>query len=989
VPFFDAPIDSYPQPAAGNIRFTMPRSPVTTPQTGSRRRQSIGVLIGVVVTALTLVASEAGLLARFEWTLFDLRSRWFAHYTPPPSPDVWHINIDDNAIDNVGRWPWHREKLAIVVDELRRVGASVIAFDVLFSNPQEPRFVPADPTAATTQAVRKDDDAILAEAIGRAERVLIPFHTPRDELTDPLSRRIVDALVHQPYQDAADVAAALNLTDAEAARLAGQFSTLLERALRVRLHRLAEAGRLPPFDDCRAAILGAIPPDVRDAPHLRILRDQHAEMRAAIHVRGHGSIPSNRPDDPVIVIPPALTIAEATDLFGVVNYDADADGKSRSVPLWISVNGRRYPMFALASAAAHFGLTLDDLEVTDRATVMHNVPADGGGTRTIRIPMVRQRAGDRWDFDRDRAMISWPTATSRWEFLYDPAEMEPRQMLPIGVLIEAGDARAALQLNNHMADGALSAIVDHKMMAGLVPSTLVAEYKQIITQLAGDDLTAARRRDLADRRHAIRGEVLETARFIFQDFQGLGDLAGEERALRDMLTIQAPRLELAMTEADRGRDVLDDAEQRLRQLRGRICIIGWTATGSIADFVPTSLNERTPGPIVHGAVLNSILTGHFLDRGPRWLDSLALAVTGLFATLIAVRFAPVSALLITAGVIVTAFIVNGVLLFDYMNVAVAAAGPTLAGGLAWAAVTVHRLVLEQRERARITAQFKNYVSGDLVDLIVENPDRIKQGRHELTCMFSDIAGFTTVSEQLGPEQTITLLNEYLRAMTQRIMAGRGTVNKYLGDGIMAFWGAPIDDETHALNCCQSVLNCIRSMNDLQQREQFKDLPRLFMRVGVCTGPMMVGDCGAPPDRSDYTVIGDSVNLAARLESSNKQFDTQILLSQRTHELVADQMLARPVGRIRVVGKADFETVYELLSDRESATEQQQRLADVTDAAVNAFIDGDFENAAAKFEQLAQQFGRTKLIDLYLDHCRRYVSEGRPDDFRGELVLTEK
>jgi class 3 adenylate cyclase/CHASE2 domain-containing sensor protein len=945
-------------------------------------RFAIGVLIGTVVTLLTLFADMSGLLAGMEWSLYDVRTRWFDSYTPAPSTDVIHINIDDASLERVGRWPWDRSKLAVVVEELERANASVIAFDLLFSEPQEPRFIADD--AEQFQVI--EDDAAFAEAIARSGDVLLATLAETDSQTGPVSRAAIDRLTTRPYQTAEQLVADLGYSNDEAEYIRSSFSSLLRRAIYERLLGLRdERGELPGLVECRAIILADIPDEVTDTPQIRALIDEHRRVSSLKRVRQF-ALPAPQTGEQRILEGPTPRLAHATPYFGIVTYETDVDGKVRSIPLWVNVDGRRYPHFSLAAAIQHYDISLDDIEVTANATLLRNVTQEGEPNRQIRIPMVRSRPGDAWEYADQRAMISWPTAAERWEHLYDPAERQTRQMFPIGPLIEVAQMRQTVEHNHRMADAALSAIVDHSMMAGLIPNDTVTEYKQVLASILTDDQSDDVK---LDRRHAIRKQVLDTAGFIYQDFEGLTDLSAEETVLRDMLATNVPRLRLATDEAENGRKVIADFERRMQQFNGRICIIGWTATGSIADFLPTSIGERTPGPIIHGALLNAILTGHFITRGPLWLDALAIAITGLLATLVAVRFAPISALVIVTGLIGTAFLANGIVLFDHMNLLVAAAGPTLAGGLAWAAVIVYRLVLEQRERARITKQFKNYVSGDLVDLIVEDPNRIKQGRHELTCMFSDIAGFTTVSEKLGPEQTISLLNEYLRAMTQKIMAGRGTVNKYLGDGIMAFWSAPIDDEAHALNCCRSVLACIHSMNDLQDQDRFKDLPRLFMRVGVCTGPMMVGDCGAPPDRSDYTVIGDSVNLAARLESSNKQFDTQILLSERTHELVHEHMLARPIGRIRVVGKEAFETVYELLSDFEHADDEQRELANMTKHAVNAFIDGEFELAIEHFEQLAERFGHTKLIDLYLDHCRRYLEEGKPDDFRGELVLTQK
>ena len=964
----------------------MSRPPHSDARSTAGRRGAIAVAIGLGATLATLAASAGGLLSRFEWTLFDLRARWFSHYTPPPSPDIVHINIDDASLERTGRWPWHREKLAAVVDELHRAGASVIAFDLLFSEPQEPRYRPLHPGQATSEAQRVDDDARLAEAIRSAGNVLLAVHAPEDTATGPISRAVIELLKRDPNRSADDVIASLDTTGESAAYIRASFASLRQRAIRERLaEMLAERGELPPVDACRRILLSSIPDIITASPLFDELAEEHAKVLAAAEVR-RSAIDAGGPNDKVTLEPPILLLAGAANRFGIVNYESDADGLVRSVPLWTTIDSRRYPHLGLAAACQQLGISLDDVEVTGQATVLHNISDGKGRTRAIEIPTIAGRSEDGRRYADERVYVSWPTSTSHWRLLYDPAGQETRQMFPIGPLVEAAQVRRDLADNEAAADQAFAALADE----GLIDAGRADEYAELQRALADGAATPpAEHQQLLERRDAVRRFAIEQGEFVRADFERLTELTPDEQDLRDRITTALVALTAATEEARKGRAVIADFERRARQFRGKVCIIGWTATGSIADFIPTSLSERTPGPIVHGAVLNAILTDHFIGRGPAWLDWVAIIGMGGIATLIAARFAPISALLIVAAIIGTGFIANGVLLFDYLNVHVAAAAPIVAAALSWAAVTVYRLVLEQRERARITRQFKNYVSGDLVDLIVEDPSRIKQGRHELTCMFSDIAGFTTVSEKLGPEQTIALLNEYLRAMTQRIMAGRGTVNKYLGDGIMAFWGAPIDDETHALNCCRSVLQCIHAMRELQNQPKFEGMPRLFMRVGVCTGPMMVGDCGAPPDRSDYTVIGDSVNLASRLESSNKQFDTQILLSERTHALVADHVVARRIGRIRVVGKAEFETVYELLAERGKETEADRERTAMTDAAVAAFIEARFQDAVERFDALADRFGRTKLIELYMELCRQYLRDGKPDDFRGELVLTQK
>lgn len=959
----------------------------------SQGRFGVSLLIGLALTALAAGGEGLGLWQPVERIAADWRWRYAANHTPDPSDRVVHVDIDDLSLARTGRWPWPRTYLAHVVDELHRAGARVIAFDLLLDDPQRPRAVPVEPattdanTAADAPAFRLiEDDRRLVRSVERAGNVVAAMVASREAAEGPVARRSVAALEQDPAIDAEALIERLGLAGEEATFVRDSINLLKERAVRARLQALAEQrGQLPSVPVCRELIFPEIDAAVRDAAEINLLQRQHEAVRSLGHLR-RATVRSHRGDDPVSVRTPLWPLTRAAAGVGSVTYEADPDGHVRSVPLWVSDRGRLYPHFALVIACHFLDVPLGSVRVTDEATILPGATWPDGTRGEVRVPMLAARPGDGWGLPRDRVMVPWPSNAQRWERLFDPGGESRGQHISIGTLVEAPDERADLAHNELQADLHAAAILNQPLLQGFGIAELKADYIRLIAAREAGALTAAE----VGQRAQLRQAVLDKAEQVLGMFEGLTDLADDERALKQTLTRHAPYLALHMAEAQRGREAIASYERRLReQVEGAACLIGWTATGSIADFVPTWLDERTPGVVIHGAVLNGILTRHFVDRAPPWLDAAMVVLVGVLVSIVTALVAPIRALAIAGGVVAAFLAVNAFVAFDRLDVQVAAAGPGITAALAWMSITVYRLVLEQRERARITKQFKNYVSRDLVDLIVADPSLIKQGRHELTCMFSDIAGFTSVSERLGPEQTIGLLNEYLRAMTHEIMDGRGTVNKYLGDGIMAFWGAPLDDDQHTLNACRSMLRCIGQMDKLGEDERFGDLPRLFMRVGIATGPMMVGDCGAPPDRSDYTVIGDTVNLASRLESSNKQFGTQVLLNRRTHELVAGDVLARQVGRIVVVGRDQPEPVYELLAMADHATDAQRRFAADTDAAVAAYVNGAFDEAVKRFEQFAERYGPSPLIDLYIGLCRTYVEAGPPEDFRGEIVLTQK
>ena len=968
-------------------------------------RPRLNWLLGLGLTMIVLLLMGSGAMGGLERSTLDWRFRNFAYYNPYPSDRIVHIDIDDQSLARTERWPWPRERVAQVVDELSRLGARVIAFDVLFTEPQSPRLLEVPPSsiddADTTEppagregpslipwARRVQDDQVLAESIGRAGNVYMPIRLTIGEPDDALTLRVLRLLREDMTLDADAVAQRLKLDPEMAREARDTLERLRGNVARAKLFALLDQGRPLTEAECRTALLPDLPEFVQEAPVLTALHTEYERVRAVLELSRDAPLitdaqqflPEGRqPDVPI------RRFAERLAGTGSVTYKADPDSRVRSVPLWIRHEGRRYPHLMLRVACAYLDVPIDQVRIADDQTVLPDARMPNGDRRDIRIPMLPVRPDAGGGGLTGRAMVSWPTNAKHWADLYDPYRAQSKQHFPIGPLIEIHKVRQDMADN----EASLNQLVLDA--AGKYMSAAVLRYEQVLAALSDPSASAAQRGQAIDDRDLLRQAVIQQVSDLAEHGATMENLTAEESAYVEELRMVLDGYEDLALQDERARQKISDFDQRVGKLvRDTICLVGWTSTASLADFVTTSLDERCPGVVVQGAVLHSILTDHFIRRGPLWLDMALALFVGLLVTFISTRFSPVGALVITAVFVWVSAAINGLLLFDYMNVWVTIAGPSTVATVVWAGLTVFRLIAEQQEKARITRRFKNYVSPDLVDYLIQNPNvvNLEGQRRELTCMFSDIASFTSISEKLGPEQTVKLLNHYLSTMTERLMLSRAYVNKYLGDGIMAFWGAPIGNEKHALDACASVLECIDALNALNQNPQFEGLPPLFMRVGLCTGPMMVGDCGAPPQRSDYTVIGDSVNLSSRLEGANKQFGTQILISNETRAQVEDEMLTRMVGRLVVVGRQEAESVHELLAPRDQATGGQGEMAERTTEAVTSFIEGNFERCREQFTELSGRFGTSKLAEVYLDSCRQLIDEP-VDDFDGTLVLTEK
>jgi adenylate cyclase len=251
--------------------------------------------------------------------------------------------------------------------------------------------------------------------------------------------------------------------------------------------------------------------------------------------------------------------------------------------------------------------------------------------------------------------------------------------------------------------------------------------------------------------------------------------------------------------------------------------------------------------------------------------------------------------------------------FARFGLALGAVYPLAGMGISLLVSSIHKAVTEQREKKMIRDAFRHYLSPEVTELLASDPSRLKLGGHRspLTIFFADIRGFTSLAEQMEPETLGEFLIEILSAMTVVIFRHKGLVDKYIGDAVMAFWGAPVVIPDHAARCCEAALEMLAAFDALNADWQARGLPRIDVNIGIHTGEPIVGNFGSV-DRFDYTAVGDAVNLASRLESMNKTYGTKILISESTRAALDASFTSREVGRIRVRGREQETTIHELL-----------------------------------------------------------------------------
>jgi adenylate cyclase len=291
--------------------------------------------------------------------------------------------------------------------------------------------------------------------------------------------------------------------------------------------------------------------------------------------------------------------------------------------------------------------------------------------------------------------------------------------------------------------------------------------------------------------------------------------------------------------------------------------------------------------------------------------------------------------------------------------------------MAWAVILreVFMFIRSENEKQFIRKAFSTYVSGDVVKEIIANPALLRLGgvKRHISAVFTDIQGFSTVSEKLEPEELVRLLNRYLTAMSDVILAEKGTIDKYEGDAIIAFFGAPLACDDHALRACVSALAMKRieyELNTAILRDNLSPAP-LLTRIGINTGSMVAGNMGTE-NKMNYTIMGNAVNLAARLEGVNKQYGTWILASEDTIRETGNLLLARKLDRVRVVGINKPVRLYELLDTMENAVPLYIKLAGVFHESLNCFEKRNWQQAAEGFREALSIRAGDKPAQKYLD-----------------------
>ena len=436
-------------------------------------------------------------------------------------------------------------------------------------------------------------------------------------------------------------------------------------------------------------------------------------------------------------------------------------------------------------------------------------------------------------------------------------------------------------------------------------------------------------------------------------------------------------------------DILHD-EVDTSAIRDKIILVGATANG-VYDLRRTPFGSDYPGVEIHANIIDSILTQDFL-RQPAWAalyDLIVIIISGLLLGLVLPRVGAIY------GAVASLCVFFGHLLFcryvfNHQGFVLNIIYPVLVIFLTYVGITVYKYLTESRQKRFIKNAFSTYMAPSVVKQLMDSPEKLELGgeEREITAFFSDVQDFTAISEKMPPPELVELLNEFLTEMTDIILKHEGTVDKFEGDAIIAFFGAPNEIKNHAEVAGRSCLEMQVRLAELRDKWKSEGRPQLKMRIGLYTGKAVVGNMGSK-NRMDYTMMGDTVNTAARLEGVNKVYGTYILVGETTRDEMGDGIVAREIDAIHVVGKTKPLKIYQLLGFSGKVDQLILDASDLYLKGLTAYRQRDWGNAIDFFGtalDLIPDDGPSRTMML---RSRQYKENPPEENWDGCYTITSK
>jgi adenylate cyclase len=425
------------------------------------------------------------------------------------------------------------------------------------------------------------------------------------------------------------------------------------------------------------------------------------------------------------------------------------------------------------------------------------------------------------------------------------------------------------------------------------------------------------------------------------------------------------------------------------ELKGSAVVVGVNAVG-LGDIRPTPYLRNAPGMDINANVLENVLSGTFLTKAPDYSTLILILIAAMLMWFLIPRLTPIQGTLWFLLSLLIYFVLACVL-FGTVHFVINLTYPCSALILTFLLLTTYKFRTEVRHSRYMKQMFQSMVAPKVVEEILRLPAGIELGgeEKELTVMFSDVRSFTSFSEKHTPHEVIDILNEYLTQMTNLVFQTEGTLDKYIGDAIMAFWGAPTGQQDHAYRACSTALGMVDLLHSiLHPKWALEGKEKLEIGIGLNTGPMVVGFVGSESIKN-YTLIGDAVNLGSRLEGTTKEYHVNIIISESTYGHVKNDMLCRELDLIKVKGKNEPIRIYELVEHRLKGAGAKEMKVKAFEEGLGLYRNRKWDEAISCFRNCLDLDPKDGPAQIFIERCNHLKTQNVPPDWDGVFVMRTK
>jgi adenylate cyclase len=880
-----------------------------------KRQQS--ALIGIISVFFFGIFGLLGVFTTLEKRLYD----FYLGLKPygERSDLIVFLNVDNKAIAANGVFPWPRSIMADGLLRLKEYDAVAVIFDIEYVD-NSPRGVdavslgrlPSDYSRTFSQITSSMEDIINSLVSGRLTRTeasLYLWTFIDDERQNLLDRALEITRDNDEYF-------------ARSCALYGNTWLTLN--------------------------LKSIPLEGEQAQRREMTRDlfSYSIKTDVIYYR----------DIIADILPPIPALARTAQGAGFTNIHVDNDGVRRRVDLVREFGGRWYLQLAFAPLLDFLGSP--GMELRGNRLFLYDAVLPSGQTKDIVIPLDRDR----------RMLLNWPLANFEESYTHfsfatlSNLELEQTYIeRVVSELISSENLYSFASMDYDLfevivllieTEALLAAASEQRARALMLTSEHAFEMYISLRNQAWENLYHFKDFDFTRRITMLGAELAK-------QFPEQADIIMEESIL---LGEKANNLFISLDSFDTIQSTLKNA------LKGKFIIIGQTDADT-SDIGVNPFHSEYVSVGTQGVVIDTILSEIFII----WLSPLFSVLFCLFTVIILFflnNFSPALRAALGFISVLLAFVIS-LFLFFFFRIFL---DPLFLVFSLTAAIVFREIfayVLSDREKQFIRKAFSTYVSSDVVKEIISDPSKFQLGgtKRHMSALFSDLKGFSTISEQLAPEDLVRLINRYLTAASDVILKEKGTIDKFIGDAIVAFFGAPLEMPDHALRACVSAINIKRVEAQLNSSSSDNTSNiSFFTRIGIHTGAMVAGNMGTE-NKMNYTIMGNNVNLAARLESANKQYGTWILTTGSTIDETRGRLLSRKLDRVRVAGINEPVQLYEVIETIDNATDKQKEIVNLFEKAIILFEQREYKNATKIFRQVLEQNPQDGPTELYLKRCK--------------------